>query len=182
LSKHTHFVKVHALNFTLVKLEIYPLSNYNKYEALLIFKSNFENEGLDGVLTKVEGDFKNNNAKIFRIDKVGRKKLAYEIQKSREGLIAVVGFEAEGASIKPLTAILNLNEELIRVVILRNDDLDVSKPFIVTPVTGREPRELRGGRGGSRGGRDNREGGRPRRPRQEEGAEEANLQEEALAE
>jgi small subunit ribosomal protein S6 len=158
-------------------LEIQSLTNYNKYEALLIFKSNFENEGLDGVLTKVEGDFKNNN-------KVGRKKLAYEIQKSREGLIAVVGFEAEGASIKPLTAILNLNEELIRVVILRNDDLDVSKPFIVTPVTGREPREMRGGRGGGgRGGRDNREGGRPpRRPRSEDGAEEGNFQEEAIAE
>ncbi len=157
------------------------MTNYNKYEALLIFKSNFENEGLDGVLTKVESDFKNNHAKIFRIDKVGRKKLAYEIQKSREGLIAVVGFEAEGASIKPLTAILNLNEELIRVVILRNDDLDVSKPFIVTPVTGREPREMRGGRG--RGGRDNREGGRPpRRPRQEDGAEEGNFPEEAHAE
>ena len=159
----------------------------SKYEALLIFKSNFENEGLDNVLTKVEADFKNNNAKIFRIDKVGRKKLAYEIQKSREGLIAVVGFEAEGASIKPLTAILNLNEELIRVVILRNDALDITKPFIVTPVTGREPREMRGGRGGGRdnrgGGRDNREGSRPpRRPRQEDGTEEGNFQEEALAE
>jgi small subunit ribosomal protein S6 len=174
---------MYAYYSTLVKLEIQSLTNYNKYEALLIFKSNFENEGLDGVLAKVEGDFKNNNAKIFRIDKVGRKKLAYEIQKSREGLIAVVGFEAEGASIKPLTAILNLNEELIRVVILRNDDLDVSKPFIVTPVTGREPREMRGGRGGGRGGRDNREGGRPpRRPRQEDGAEEGNFQEEAHAE
>jgi small subunit ribosomal protein S6 len=153
-----------------------------KYEALLIFKSNFETEGLDGVLTKVEADFKNNNAKICRIDKVGRKKLAYEIQKSREGLIAVIGFEAEGASIKPLTAILNLNEELIRVVILRNDDLDMSKPFIVTPVTGREPRELRGGRGGPRGGGRGGGGFGGRRPR-EDGVEDfQNAPQEAHAE
>ena len=148
----------------------------NKYEALLIFKSNFENEGLDAALAKVENDMKTHNAKIFRVDKVGRKKLAYEIQKSREGLIAVVGFEAEGSNIQPLTALLNLNEELIRCVILRNDDLDVSKPFIVTPVTGREPREVRGGRGG--GMRGGRPGGR--RPRHEEGAEES-TQEEAMA-
>jgi len=130
----------------------------NKYEALVIFKASFDNDGLDQLLTKVENDMKAHGAKLFRTDKVGRKKLAYDIQKSREGLVAVVGFEAEGKTLAPMTALLNLNEDLIRCIILRNDELDINKPFIVTPVTGREPREMRGGRGGGGGGR-----GGPRR-------------------
>jgi small subunit ribosomal protein S6 len=148
------------------------LSFVNKYEALLIFKSSFETEGMDAALTKVEDTLKNNGANLLRTDKVGRKKMAYEIQKVREGFIAVIGFEAPGAAIDPITKVLNINEELIRCIITRNDALDVNKPFIVTPVTGREPREMRGGPrgGGGRGGRPGQGGGRRPRGEGEEGS------------
>jgi small subunit ribosomal protein S6 len=142
----------------------------NKYEALLIFKTIFENEGMESTITKVEDILVQHGAKLLRVDKVGRKKLAYEIQKSREGLIAVIGFEAPGASLQPITNVLNITEELVRYVITRNDDMDINKPFIVTPVTGREPRELRPGGGGRRMGGNDRGGPRPggsRRPRED---------------
>jgi small subunit ribosomal protein S6 len=153
----------------------------NKYEALLIFKASFETEGMEAAIAKVEQALKDNGASPLRVDKVGRKKLAYEIQKSREGLIAVIGFEAPGSAIKPITNLMNINEELIRCIITRYDDMDVNKPFIVTPVTGREPREMRGGPRRGPGGRPQGGPGGGRRPRFEDGDQQSHDHEAANA-
>jgi small subunit ribosomal protein S6 len=129
----------------------------NKYELLLVFKPTFEGDNLEQALQPVETVLKNNKAKVLRTDKIGRKKMAYAMQKSRDGLVACLALEAEPASVTAITHNLNLmKENILRYSILRNDDLDATKAFVVTPVTGHEPREPRGGRkpmgaGGPRG-------------------------------
>jgi small subunit ribosomal protein S6 len=152
----------------------------NKYELLLVFKPAFEGDNLDTALAAIETVIKNQKGKVLRTDKIGRKKMSYAIQKIREALVAVIGFEAPPEAATILNQALKLNEDVIRYTLFRNEELDPTKPFIVQPITGREPRELntRGGGnrrpGGAAGGGSRRPAGAfgNNRPAQGEGSEE----------
>jgi small subunit ribosomal protein S6 len=119
----------------------------NRYEALMMFNPSFEQESLDALFTNVEGVIKNNKGNVLRTDRIGRKKLAYKIQKTREAFVSVIAFEAPAQALASITNSYRLNEDVLRVTIVRNDALDITKPAIVAPITGREAREPRmGGR------------------------------------
>jgi small subunit ribosomal protein S6 len=144
----------------------------NKYELLLVFKPVFEGDNLDTAVGAIETTIKNQKGKVLRTDKMGRKKLGYAIKKVREALVAVIAFEAPPEAAAVISHALKLNEDVLRATLLRNEELDPTKSFIVSPITGREPREIntRGGgnrrpsgdRGGNMGG--NSGGGGYRRP------------------
>ena len=72
----------------------------------------------------------------------------------REALVAVIGYEAPPEAAAVLTHALKLNEDVLRYTNFRNEELDATKPFVVSPITGREPREIntRGGGGNRRQG------------------------------
>jgi small subunit ribosomal protein S6 len=126
----------------------------NKYELLLVFKPVFEGDNLDTVVGTIETLIKNQKGKLLRTDKMGRKKLSYAIKKVREALVAVIGYEAPPEAAAVISHALKLNEEVIRYTNFRNEELDATKPFVVSPITGREPRELN-----TRGGGNRRPGG-----------------------
>lgn len=122
----------------------------NKYELLLVFKPVFEGDNLDTAVGAVETLIKNQKGKVLRTDKMGRKKLSYAIKKVREALVAVIGYEAPPEAAAVINHALKLNEDVIRYTNFRNEELDATKPFIVSPITGREPRELNTRGGGNR--------------------------------
>lgn len=126
----------------------------NKYELFLVFKPVFEGDNLDTAVGTIETLIKNQKGKVLRTDKMGRKKLSYAIKKVREALVAVIGYEAPPEAAAVINHALKLNEDVIRYTNFRNEELDATKPFIVSPITGREPRELN-----TRGGGNRRPGG-----------------------
>ncbi|MFM7389209.1 MAG: 30S ribosomal protein S6 [Vampirovibrionales bacterium] len=133
----------------------------NRYEALMMFNPSFEQESLDALFNNVETVIKNNKGTVLRTDRIGRKKLAYKIQKNREAFVAVMVFEAPSQALAGINNSYRLNEDIMRVTIVRNDSIDVTKPAVVAPITGREAREPRGGRrpsGRPMGGRGGRRG------------------------
>ena len=126
----------------------------NKYELFLVFKPVFEGDNLDAAVGAIETLIKNQKGKVLRTDKMGRKKLSYAIKKVREALVAVIGYEAPPEAAVVLNQALKLNESVIRYTNFRNEELDPTKPFVVSPITGREPREIN-----TRGGGNRRQGG-----------------------
>ncbi|MCT6901538.1 MAG: 30S ribosomal protein S6, partial [Bifidobacterium sp.] len=59
---------------------------------------------------------------VDNIDVWGRRKLAYEIDKHKEGNYVVVEYTCEPSASAELDRVLNLNESVIRTKILRKDD------------------------------------------------------------
>ena len=53
-----------------------------KYELLTIFKPNLDSDEIDKVLEKVDSDLAELGGKVESRDKMGRKKLAYDIQRA----------------------------------------------------------------------------------------------------
>ena len=89
-----------------------------KYELLTIFKPNLDSDEIDKVLEKVDSDLAELGGKVESRDKMGRKKLAYDIQKFRDGFMvnSVISLNADkGADFKRA---LKLNDNVLRTLML----------------------------------------------------------------
>ena len=94
------------------------------YELMLVATSD---KG-DSLLTRVEKVNKATEARDLKVDRLGRKTLAYPINKKTDASYFVLNFEAEGASIKPVVDKLKLEQEdLLRYLIVKKQPKKVSK-------------------------------------------------------
>lgn len=93
----------------------------NKYESVIIINSNLEDEQRKELITKVE-TLINNNGKVAKIDEMGKKKLAYEIQKCKEAFYVVFYFEAEASFISELERKFRITEAILKFMTIRHDD------------------------------------------------------------
>ena len=66
----------------------------NKYESVIIINPSVDEEGIKSLVQKFT-DLINTDGKLEKADELGRKKLAYEIQKNTEGFYVVFYFEAK---------------------------------------------------------------------------------------
>ena len=65
----------------------------NKYESVVIINPNVDEEGVKELVKKFT-DLINTDGKVEKVDELGKKKLAYEVQKNQEGYYVVFYFEA----------------------------------------------------------------------------------------
>ena len=93
----------------------------NKYESVIIVNPNVDEEGIKA-LEKKFTDIINNDGKLEKIDNLGKRKLAYEVKKQREGYYVVVNFQADPAQITELDRIIKIREEIIRHIIIKLED------------------------------------------------------------
>lgn len=71
-------------------------------------------EGIEQVTQNIADTIKNMGGQVFNIDKMGRKKLAYEIEKLRDGFFVLFDMELPANKVVDLRRYLKLNEDVIR--------------------------------------------------------------------
>ncbi|MDD3593886.1 MAG: 30S ribosomal protein S6 [Candidatus Gastranaerophilales bacterium] len=91
-----------------------------KYELLSIIKPNLDIEEVDKVLSQLEETIKNLGGTITNTDKIGRKKLAYDIDNYRDGFYTVTKLELPQEAIKTLKRNLKLNDNFLRDMIIED--------------------------------------------------------------
>lgn len=85
------------------------------YELLIVSKIGES----DGLLSRVEKILKDSSAADVKVEKLGKKTLAYQIKKQAEADYTLMTFNAEGSAISDLTDMLRLEQEaLLRYLIL----------------------------------------------------------------
>ena len=84
------------------------------YETVYIIRPNLDEEGVDKAIAAVEEFMKNNGCEIVSTEKKGRKRLAYEVKKMRDGYYVHTIFNALPDAIAPLKRMMSLSEEVIR--------------------------------------------------------------------
>lgn len=87
-----------------------------KYELFTIIKPNLDNEEADKVIVRVEEIIKSLGGNVVNCDKMGRKKLSYEIQGFVDGFMVNQVVEVPGNKISELKRQLKLNESIIRTM------------------------------------------------------------------
>ena len=88
------------------------------YELLTIFKPNLDADEVDKNLAKLEETIVSYGGKILEADKVGRKKLAYDIQKFRDGFFVTQILTIPADKITEFKRQLKLTDSILRVMFL----------------------------------------------------------------
>jgi small subunit ribosomal protein S6 len=76
-------------------------------------------EEVAALLTTLEENLKSLGAEVTKVENWGKRRLAYEIRKQREGTYAVLEVSAEPAMIKEFERQLRLNENVLRFISTR---------------------------------------------------------------
>ena len=89
------------------------------YEVMVILDPSLEERTIEPSLDKYLNVVRKDGGTVESVDVWGRRRLAYEIQKNAEGIYAVIGLNAEPATVKELDRQLTLNESVLRTKVLR---------------------------------------------------------------
>lgn len=93
----------------------------NKYESVIIVNPTVDDEKLKE-LEKTFEDLINKNGKVSKVDELGKKKLAYEVKKQKEGIYVVFYFEADPSLISELERIYRITDEVIKFIDIRVEE------------------------------------------------------------
>ena len=91
------------------------------YEVMVILEPSLEERTVEPSLDKYLNVVRKDGGSVESVEVWGRRRLAYEINKSAEGIYAVVMLTAEPATVKELDRQLGLNESVLRTKVMRPD-------------------------------------------------------------
>ena len=123
----------------------------NVYESAVMINAALDDEQIEAEVSRLTENIVNFGGEIIEVDKVGRKRLAYIVNKSKIGYYAFFRFSAPSNIVAKLERSYALNENILRFLTVHLDKnaleyfeknkaavLDLI-PDIITPVT---PEEL----------------------------------------
>ena len=90
----------------------------NKYESVVIINPSVEEEKVKELSQKFT-DIINNDGKVEKIEDLGKKKLAYEVKKNKEGYYVVINFEANPNLIAELERNYRIMDEVIKFITIK---------------------------------------------------------------
>ena len=88
------------------------------YELLAVFKPSLDQEELDKVVESISEEIKSYKGSVASVDKMGRKKLAYDVQGYRDGFFANLIVTLPAESIVEFKRNLKLNENVLRFMFM----------------------------------------------------------------
>ncbi|BAU09915.1 30S ribosomal protein S6 [Leptolyngbya sp. NIES-3755] len=92
------------------------------YETMYILRPDIGDEAVDGAIDKYQSILKDNGAEIIETQHRGKRRLAYEIDKQREGIYVQMNFKADGSQIAPMERAMRLSNEVIRYLTVKQDE------------------------------------------------------------
>ncbi len=93
------------------------------YELLSIIKPNIDSEEFDKVCAKIEETITSLGGKVLSTDKMGRKKLSYDIKDYRDGYFVVHNYELEPNQADKFNRQLRLNENILRIMLVETSEV-----------------------------------------------------------
>ena len=92
-----------------------------KYEIMFIVKATISEDEQKKYVEEVQKLVKDNKGKVVEFKEMGRKKLAYPINKEVSGFYYLMNVEASAEAIKGFDRKLRINENTIRHLILKKE-------------------------------------------------------------
>ena len=93
----------------------------NKYESVVIINSNLEETGIKALIQKFS-DLINSDGKVESVEEVGTKKLAYDINKQKEGYYVIIKFEANPTLIAELERVYRITDDVMKFIVVREEE------------------------------------------------------------
>lgn len=87
-----------------------------KYETVFILDPSCDENRVNEEVEKLSGWIKDLGGEVVEVQRWGKKRLAYEINKKRDGVYTMVVWNGQGASVKEMERRMQLNESVMRVL------------------------------------------------------------------
>ena len=93
----------------------------SKYELALVVNAKIEDDERTAVVDKCKALIKRFGGTITNVDDWGKKRLAYEIQKMREGFYYFIQFDAEATAPAEIERHVRIMENVIRYLCVKQE-------------------------------------------------------------
>ncbi|MBV8599983.1 MAG: 30S ribosomal protein S6 [Candidatus Eremiobacteraeota bacterium] len=96
------------------------------YEVTYILRPQLEEAETEAQIAHVADQLRQNGGEVVGdIERMGKRRLAYEIADVREGYYVVMRFKSDAAQAKELERLLGLNENVLRALLIRPENPQV---------------------------------------------------------
>ncbi len=92
------------------------------YEFVFIIKPGLEEEENNALVTKFEDIIKNGSGEITKLDRWGKRRLAYEINDFKEGYYVQILFQAANEVVHEIERVLNIQDNIIRHLLIKIEE------------------------------------------------------------
>jgi small subunit ribosomal protein S6 len=92
-----------------------------RYEIMYILRPNLEEEAKKATAEKAVSILKDNGAEIEKVDDMGKRRLAYEINDFRDGYYSVMYVNAETEAINEFDRLMKIDDTVLRFMTIVNE-------------------------------------------------------------
>ena len=93
----------------------------SKYELCVVLNAKIEDDERAAIIEKIKGHIDRFGGAVTNVDEWGKKRLAYEIQKMREGFYYFIQFDANADCPAEIEKRVRITDNVIRYLIVRAD-------------------------------------------------------------
>ena len=93
----------------------------NKYELAVVVSAKIEDEERAAVVDKCKALIERFGGTITNVDDWGKKRLAYEIQKMKEGFYYYIQLEAESSAPAEIESRIRIMDNVLRYLVVKNE-------------------------------------------------------------
>ena len=111
------------------------------YESTFIARQDLSRQDItkltDGFSTIID----QNGGKVVKNEYWGLRSLAYRVNKNRRGHYTMLGIDAPPAALKEMERTMRINEDILRTLTVRVDELDETPSVMMQQARGRDENE-----------------------------------------
>ena len=90
----------------------------NKYESVFIVNPSVEEDKVKALIQKFS-DLINSDGKVEKVEEEGKKALAYEVKKNKEGYFTTIFFESKPEVVAELERVYRITDDVIKFMTTR---------------------------------------------------------------
>ncbi|WP_078556380.1 30S ribosomal protein S6 [Bacillus alkalicellulosilyticus] len=91
------------------------------YEIMYIIAPNLEEAANKEIVERYNGVLTNNGAELEKVEEMGKRRLAYEINNFREGFYVKLNVLSNPEAIAEFNRLIKINENVIRTLIVKDE-------------------------------------------------------------
>jgi small subunit ribosomal protein S6 len=110
-----------SVSLRMTSLELEKRMN-RTYELMFIVRPDMTEEDLDKLISTLSGVVPTSGGSVQRVDKMGKRRLAYTVRRFHEGIYVLMVVEGGGAVIHELERRLRVTEPVIKFLTVRTDE------------------------------------------------------------
>lgn len=101
-----------------------------KYETTFILEPGLDETRVGEEVDRVSGWIKDLGGEVLEVQRWGKRRLAYEIHKKRDGIYTMFLYQGPGALVKEIERRLRLNESVMRVLTVMHVPPELTQPQV----------------------------------------------------